>query len=77
MASLQRLFGRSARDSLSFKRAISHKSPHVTDYTRILGLTIAHELGHIVLPTSGHSDSGIMNPHVYLRSKYNLVSTYR
>ena len=44
------------------------------DYERVLGLAIAHEIGHIVLPTHGHSESGIMGPHVYLRSKYNLVS---
>ena len=46
---------------------------HGHQYTRVLGLVIAHEIGHIVLPTNGHSRVGIMSPHVYLRSKYNLV----
>ena len=55
-----------------------HRIPHVAvqeghDYRRVLGLVVAHELGHIVLPTEGHSETGVMNRHVYLRSKYNLV----
>lgn len=54
-------------------RIASIAMQELRDYARLLGLSIAHEIGHIVLPTRGHSGSGIMSPHVYLRSKYNLV----
>lgn len=54
-------------------RILSVAMQHGHDYARVLGLVIAHEIGHIVLPTNGHSDVGIMSPNVFLRSKYNLV----
>ena len=30
------------------------------NYTHILGLVVAHELGHVLLPAGSHSDSGVM-----------------
>jgi hypothetical protein len=30
------------------------------DYTHILGLVVAHELGHVLLPAGSHPDSGVM-----------------
>jgi hypothetical protein len=30
------------------------------NYTHILGLVVAHELGHALLPAGSHSDSGVM-----------------
>jgi len=56
-----------------FHRVSAVARKQLTDYTRVLGLTMAHEIGHIVLPSAGHSNTGIMNPNVYLRSKYTLV----
>jgi hypothetical protein len=56
-----------------FHRVSAVARQRLTDYARVLGLTMAHEIGHIVLPSAGHSDTGIMNPNVYLRSKYTLV----
>lgn len=38
-------------------------------YTRVLGLVIAHEIGHILLPGQGHAESGIMSAHVNLWSR--------
>jgi hypothetical protein len=39
------------------------------DYTRILGLVVAHELGHVLLPPGSHSDSGMMNGRTNLWGK--------
>jgi hypothetical protein len=39
------------------------------EYTGILGLAIAHELGHVVLPAGSHSDSGVMNGQARLRGR--------
>ena len=39
------------------------------DYTLILGLVVAHELGHVLLPAGSHSDSGIMNARTNLWGK--------
>ncbi len=44
-------------------------------YTRVLGLVIAHEIGHILLPGQGHSESGIMGAHVDLWSRKLLYFT--
>src|SRR5688572_6712745 len=33
---------------------------HRDDFRRLLGVVMAHELGHLVLPFYGHSDRGIM-----------------
>jgi hypothetical protein len=38
-------------------------------YTRLLGLVLAHEMGHVLLPVSSHLNSGIMREHVDVRSK--------
>ena len=39
------------------------------EYTRILGLVVAHELGHVLLPAGSHSDSGVMNGRTNLWGK--------
>ena len=39
------------------------------DYTHILGLVVAHELGHVLLPAGSHSDSGVMNGRANLWGK--------
>jgi hypothetical protein len=39
------------------------------DYARILGLVVAHELGHVLLPPGSHSDSGVMNGRANLWGK--------
>jgi hypothetical protein len=31
------------------------------DYARLLGLVVAHELGHVLLPRDSHSPTGIMS----------------
>jgi len=36
----------------------SRKFAH--DYTQMLGLVVAHELGHVLLPPGSHSDAGVM-----------------
>jgi hypothetical protein len=39
-----------------------HKRLHV-DLGTLLGHVVAHELGHLLLGTNSHSDTGIMRPH--------------
>lgn len=39
------------------------------DYTRILGLVVAHELGHVLLPAGSHADTGVMNGRANLWAK--------
>jgi hypothetical protein len=39
------------------------------DYVRVLGLVIAHEMGHVMLPPPGHSSAGIMSATTNLASK--------
>ena len=39
------------------------------DYTRILGVVVAHELGHVLLPAHSHSDTGIMKGRANLWAK--------
>ena len=41
-------------------RIVEASVKYLHDYTRILGLVVAHELGHVLLPAGSHSDSGIM-----------------
>ena len=38
------------------------------DYRRLLGQTIAHEVGHLLLPTGSHADRGIMQAHLGVRA---------
>jgi hypothetical protein len=39
------------------------------EYTRILGLVVAHELGHALLPAGSHSDAGVMKGRANLWGK--------
>ena len=38
------------------------------DYRRLLGQTIAHEVGHLLLPSDSHADRGIMQAHLGVRA---------
>jgi len=42
---------------------------YLQEYTRLLGLVMAHEIGHILLPVYSHSQSGIMSGRVDIWSK--------
>lgn len=50
--------------------AVKRRQP----YSRVLGLVIAHEVGHIMLPAYSHSETGIMSADVDVWSK--KVSTF-
>jgi hypothetical protein len=61
---------RPARLVYIFTRRIVEASVKFShDYTRILGLVVAHELGHVLLPAGSHSDSGVMNGRTNLWGK--------
>ena len=38
------------------------------DFRRLLGQTIAHEVGHLLLPSDSHADRGIMQAHLGVRA---------
>jgi hypothetical protein len=38
------------------------------DFRRLLGQTLAHEVGHLLLPTDSHADRGIMQAHFGVRA---------
>ena len=38
------------------------------DFRRLLAQTIAHEVGHLLLPTDSHADRGIMQAHFGVRA---------
>jgi hypothetical protein len=42
---------------------------YMQEYTRLLGLVLAHEMGHVVLPVSSHLNTGIMREKVDVWSK--------
>jgi hypothetical protein len=51
---------------------LTHRIMHMAkrygdDYRRLLGQTIAHEVGHLLLPARGHADRGIMQAHLGVR----------
>jgi hypothetical protein len=39
------------------------------EYTEVLGLVVAHELGHVLLPAHRHSNRGVMNGRTNLWGK--------
>ena len=44
---------------------------------RILGLAMAHEIGHLLLPPNSHTETGIMRANWYFPSKVDfLLATY-
>ena len=42
---------------------------YMQEYIRLLGLVVAHEMGHVLLPVQSHSDTGIMRGGVDVWSK--------
>lgn len=50
-----------------FHRILPVAIKHRQNYARVLGLVMAHEMGHVLLPADSHSESGIMsaNPDVW------------
>jgi hypothetical protein len=49
-------------------RVINMERRYGDDYRRLLGQTIAHELGHLLLPSDSHADRGIMQAHLGVRA---------
>ena len=45
-------------------RIISLARRHDDDFRRLLGQTIAHEVGHLLLPKNSHADRSIMQAHL-------------
>jgi hypothetical protein len=52
-----------------FHRIVPVAIKHRQNYARVLGLVMAHEMGHLLLPADGHSDIGIMSAHPDVWSK--------
>lgn len=67
------VLGRAARGA-AYAYIVTHRIAslalrHGDDFRRLLGLVMAHEVGHLVLPIYSHSDSGIMRANIVVRSK--------
>ena len=58
------VFGRAARGTkrayIFYNRIVDHAVHTRVDATRLFGMALAHEIGHILLPADSHSPSGIM-----------------
>jgi hypothetical protein len=52
-----------------FGRIVDESFKYSREYTQILGLVVAHELGHVVLPAGSHADSGVMKGRAKLRGR--------
>ena len=67
------VFGEAARGAgiayIFIHRIASMAVRHRGDFRRILGLVMAHEVGHLVLPSYGHADRGIMRADIGGRSR--------
>jgi hypothetical protein len=67
-----RALGQAARETqwayVFAERILDQTSRGGYCFSLVLGRVIAHELGHLVLPAPAHSESGIMEPVVELRS---------
>lgn len=50
-------------------RIVEASVKYLHEYTQILGLVVAHEFGHVLLPAGGHSESGLMNGRTNLWGK--------
>jgi hypothetical protein len=65
--------GQAAREAATVyiftHRIVNLALRHSDDFRRVLGLVIAHEAGHLVLPIYSHTDRGIMRPNIGVRSK--------
>jgi hypothetical protein len=51
-------------------RIVEESMKYSREYSQVLGLVVAHELGHVVLPAGSHSDSGVMNGRARLRGRF-------
>jgi hypothetical protein len=73
------VFGLAAREAgrayIFTHRIASQALRHSDDFRRLLGLIMAHEVGHLVLPPHSHSDDGIMRANIGVRSKSRLDFT--
>ena len=49
-------------------RVIDLARRYSDDFRRLLGQTIAHEVGHLLLPAGSHADRGIMQAHLGVRA---------
>ena len=61
--------GTARRAYLYYERIVAMALPPERDLVTFLGYVIAHELGHLMLATGGHSFTGIMRSHFGLRSR--------
>jgi len=53
-----------------WSRVDAHVSRTSTSVSDALGVVIAHELGHVLLPSRGHSHTGIMQENYMVHSTY-------
>jgi hypothetical protein len=60
--------GRGGLAFVLFDCVEDNASNHHVSISRVLGQVIAHELGHLLLPSNSHSERGLM------RAKWNLRS---
>jgi hypothetical protein len=60
--------GRGGMAFVLFDRVEDRASSHHVSISRVLGQVIAHELGHLLLPSNSHSERGIMRAVWNLRS---------
>jgi hypothetical protein len=51
------------------RRIVEASMKYSHEYTRILGLVVAHELAHVLLPAGSHSDTGVMKGRANLWAK--------
>lgn len=50
-------------------RIVEASVKYAHNYTHILGLVVAHELGHVLLPAGSHSETGVMKGRANLWAK--------
>ena len=65
----QAVVGTARRAYLYYERIVAMAPPPDRDLVTFLGYVIAHELGHLMLATGGHSFTGIMRSHFGLSSR--------
>jgi hypothetical protein len=57
------------RAYVHYERVVAAANRHARDVGGVLGMVIAHEVGHLLLPDNGHSAHGIMRSDMELTSK--------
>jgi hypothetical protein len=50
-----------------YPHLVAHVDPHSLDLPILLGRVFAHEIGHLVMPQEGHSNTGIMRARLDTR----------